>query len=1439
MPAQDFSVTGSWTANTYVLDWYINGILWKSVNYLYGDTITVETYSEEGYTFNGWDNVPRTMPAINHYSIYGTKTAITYTLTYMIGDSVYAQYQIPFGENIEPMEAYMEGYTFLRWEPALPDTMPAHDITTYAVMTANWYYLRFLSDGIRWGVGSPFGPGTSIENQVHHLQYGDEITEDMYPYIVPSVGYHWETSLQVPATMPAAHTDIDGTWIRNVHKVYLYVNDELWQTLDRSYGLSLRLPDYPAETGWTWFGWKETVPATMPDNDLTFTSDYVETAGAITVHLSKWWIPSTLERHLQDPEWFYFAFDSTPANKMNLLDTDGGNTLYASMRVDLDEHLQELQMRYGSERWKEDTMYNQGALVYPVYGLFLDVQVPDYDYFDPDNHSEFVNLDSTNGRPLEFRNYSFYDDYYFPIGIGSTEFDDQLAPRNEYSMQLDGNEHFMYIIARRRLYMGSGGYFQPAHEAHDGCYVAFPKRYVKWVTQVSHKLNVYVDNVLFSSEDVLEFSTFTLPTIPDKPHYRTVLETELPDVMPREDLDVYYSYDEIGYEIKWILQDNTVFKTEILKHGTLISAPSVPIHVENETYYRNQWNMGNYQYMPEEDIEIHGTWVNIENDLFHITALRDIFVQLPADGYAQYSVDGVTWLNNPTTATEETITLAKVKAMAPDGILKSSEWSEEEQKVVYEYYTDSEIQQCIDNGGFTNSTPVYSVKMNAGDILFIRRKNNYYYSNIPVYRYFDSSQQNRMFVAWEPLYSGANSVREISYDFGDGNNGTLLNYYQYSNDGHARYDAAGNIQGLFYNNDWSQTTYRTNQGNYFDYDGENTMSDGIYSAEGLLIDDPRHGYGLFKYCTTLHDAPCIPYTNMTSDGTYKAMFYGCTSLTSAPVLPATTLSANCYEEMFYGCTSLTSAPALPATTLADYCYHNMFMGCTSLTSAPALPATTLEDYCYYGMFVGCTSLAAAPALSADTLTEGCYAYMFSGCGSITNAPALAARNIAAHCYHGMFTSCTSLAAAPTLPATTLALECYHAMFKDCTSLASTPTLPATTLVEGCYEQMFQGCVELYVVEANFSDSGTYSGVVDNWNGVSDVDSYTYCWLSNGQQSGYGEYDPVAYTDGTRQVILPNWTTGEDVWTNYGWKKMTQRGYIFRRYVDNTLVQGDVLSAGDTIPAYTTDYFTQITYTGTVPSVMPESDLNVYGTSTTKTYTDFIGEQFSVIGNGLNNDKWFRKPTYNYPQTMSICAWNSADGNTGMDSDGPYYTPRVNCSVIVQYSVDGTTWTDLGSSSVTLTDTQPVQLRLHISSFTSVTKYVSGTGNVTITSDQFATEFSGYDYMRPRTNSDSIQFFNLCGGIATGEYNSFYSHMEEQINTYLSTNMKMKYMRLYLPHYGYDEDLNTYTIVKNKTGERKTGAWYFENALRTSSGYGNGTNVYNSREDAGTWIDSNE
>ena len=112
------------------------------------------------------------------------------------------------------------------------------------------------------------------------------------------------------------------------------------------------------------------------------------------------------------------------------------------------------------------------------------------------------------------------------------------------------------------------------------------------------------------------------------------------------------------------------------------------------------------------------------------------------------------------------------------------------------------------------------------------------------------------------------------------------------------------------------------------------------------------------------------------------------------------------------------------------------------------------------LFQECTQLTSAPRLPSLQLAPQCYLRMFIGCTSLTQAPDLPATTLTPLCYYSMFQQCTSLTTLPELPAMVMADRCYNFMFAGC-KFNTAPELPATVLANGCYNGMFYGCTSLF------------------------------------------------------------------------------------------------------------------------------------------------------------------------------------------------------------------------------------------------------------------------------------------------------------------------------------------------------------------------------------------
>ena len=128
VPASDLTYEGSYTVNSYLLTYMVDGEVVEADSVVYGTAITaIAEPTKEGYTFSGWSEVPATMPA-DDVIISGTFTINQYTVTFVIDGEVFATDTITYGEKIIlPDVPVKDGYDFA-WNDEIPETMPAEDI---------------------------------------------------------------------------------------------------------------------------------------------------------------------------------------------------------------------------------------------------------------------------------------------------------------------------------------------------------------------------------------------------------------------------------------------------------------------------------------------------------------------------------------------------------------------------------------------------------------------------------------------------------------------------------------------------------------------------------------------------------------------------------------------------------------------------------------------------------------------------------------------------------------------------------------------------------------------------------------------------------------------------------------------------------------------------------------------------------------------------------------------------------------------------------------------------------------------------------------------------------------------------------------------------------------------------------------------------------------
>ena len=223
----------------------------------YGTPITAPTLTREGYTFKGWDKaIPETMPAEN-ITVKAQWEINQYTIAFDTnGGSEIAPITQDYGTEITaPDNPTRKGYTFKGWDKEIPETMPAENITVKAQWKINQYTIAFDTNG-----GSEIAPITQ--------DYGTEITAPDNPTRKGYTFKGWDK--EIPETMPAENITVKAQWKINQYTIAFDTNggSEI-APITQDYGTEITAPDNPTRKGYTFKGWDKEIPETMPAENIT------------------------------------------------------------------------------------------------------------------------------------------------------------------------------------------------------------------------------------------------------------------------------------------------------------------------------------------------------------------------------------------------------------------------------------------------------------------------------------------------------------------------------------------------------------------------------------------------------------------------------------------------------------------------------------------------------------------------------------------------------------------------------------------------------------------------------------------------------------------------------------------------------------------------------------------------------------------------------------------------------------------------------------------------------------------------------------------------------------------------------------------------------------------------------------------------------------------
>ncbi|MBP3823146.1 MAG: InlB B-repeat-containing protein [Bacteroidaceae bacterium] len=264
MPASDVTITGTYVPNKYTVKFVLgNEVLYEQLQD-FGTAITIPNVTEpEGWLFSGWDpEVDATVPA-HDVTYTATLTENSFRITYYLENELWIIQDLKFGEEIGlPEVPEKEGYTFAGWKNAqgqsdMPETMPSRDLTYYGDYTINQYTVKFVF------------AGKVISEKKQN--YNTAITAPQNPQ---NEGYTFVSWGELDATVPAHDVTYEAQYTVNTYKVTYKVEGMEDQVFEVAFKEKVPAIDEPEVEGFTFEGWDDEIPETMPAKDITFTAKF-------------------------------------------------------------------------------------------------------------------------------------------------------------------------------------------------------------------------------------------------------------------------------------------------------------------------------------------------------------------------------------------------------------------------------------------------------------------------------------------------------------------------------------------------------------------------------------------------------------------------------------------------------------------------------------------------------------------------------------------------------------------------------------------------------------------------------------------------------------------------------------------------------------------------------------------------------------------------------------------------------------------------------------------------------------------------------------------------------------------------------------------------------------------------------------------------------------
>ena len=268
-----FTVAGdtAYTVNTYVMG--TDGVYGEptsdTLTGTTGSTATFVPETREGFTVDNEKSVlSGEIAADGSLVLKVFYSRNQYTLT---AEGV--AHTFYYGAAVSVADPVKEHYTFAGWEPELPETMPAHDVTVVAKWTEDGADYTAYNAAVAAAQAKQAEDGyVARYTEASRNALAEALAEDVSGKLYSEQGI-------VDAATKAINDAVAALELMTYTATF-YVDGAVHATVQAKVGEQIALPEEPAKEGYVFTGWDPKIPENMPAHELTFTAQF--SAGEVT-----------------------------------------------------------------------------------------------------------------------------------------------------------------------------------------------------------------------------------------------------------------------------------------------------------------------------------------------------------------------------------------------------------------------------------------------------------------------------------------------------------------------------------------------------------------------------------------------------------------------------------------------------------------------------------------------------------------------------------------------------------------------------------------------------------------------------------------------------------------------------------------------------------------------------------------------------------------------------------------------------------------------------------------------------------------------------------------------------------------------------------------------------------------------------------------------------